>query len=98
MAIAKKKVTKKTVAKKKVAKKTVTKRKVVKNAAPVVSNIPIKTFPEKELGVWLSSRQYWNHDDWLNLLSHLIEKGFRGLVDSEEGRIAIGQFLETNRR
>lgn len=53
--------------------------------------------PTKELRAWLKGRKFWNHNDWLALLEDLRKKGYGTLTDSQDGREAIGKFLETNR-
>jgi hypothetical protein len=55
-------------------------------------------FPEKELQAWLKGRTAWNHEDWLNLLKILRQKGFGKWTDNEEGRTKLGQFLEAERK
>ena len=56
-----------------------------------------KPLPKKDLEKWLSQRSFWNHNDWLNLLSDLKDKGYHDLVASQEGKNQIGEFLEANR-
>lgn len=53
--------------------------------------------PAKELKTWLKGRKSWNHGDWLALLENLRQKGYSVLTDTQEGREAIGHFLESNR-
>jgi len=52
--------------------------------------------PSKELKTWLKGRKVWNHPDWLDLLSALRTAG-HSLVDTAEGQVAIGAYLEANR-
>lgn len=54
-------------------------------------------FPEKELKAWLKKRKHWNHEEWLDLLKKLDEKGYSKWTSCEEGRTRLGQFLESER-
>lgn len=56
-----------------------------------------KNFPTRELNQWLTNRNYWDHNDWLSLLSVLRTQGYAAWTESQEGRTQIGQYLETNR-
>jgi hypothetical protein len=56
-----------------------------------------KNFPTKELNQWLTRRTYWDHNDWLSLLSVLRTQGYSEWTETQEGRTEIGQYLETNR-
>jgi len=53
--------------------------------------------PKKELQAWLKGRTTWDHQEWLALLADLSAKGFGHWTESDEGRCAIGEFLEANR-
>ncbi len=54
-------------------------------------------FPTKELNNWLANRKYWDHNDWLSLLSTLRAQGYADLTNTTEGCNTIGKYLETNR-
>ena len=56
-----------------------------------------KSFPTKELNNWLSNRTYWDHNDWLSLLSTLRAQGYADLTNTTEGCNTIGKYLEENR-
>lgn len=56
-----------------------------------------KSFPTKELRNWLTNRKFWDHNDWLTLLSSLRSQGFNEWTETQRGRETIGQYLETNR-
>ena len=81
------------------------KKKVIKKAVnlsskkkAVTAAKPVRRFPEAELRTWLQGRSFWNGDDWGNLLASLHSLGYAELVNSNEGRDAIGAFLEANRQ
>ena len=52
---------------------------------------------KEHLRSWLRIHQEWSHEDWLDLLESLEEKGYDELVASQAGINAIGEFLEKNR-
>ncbi len=52
----------------------------------------------KELDHWLAQRCSWSHQDWLDLLAHLRKHGLGELTFIQEGRDAIGRYLEKRRR
>jgi len=54
--------------------------------------------PKREMLRWLKERAEWNHEDWLYLLDNLRAQGFAEYTDNEEGQIALGQYLEENRK
>ena len=57
----------------------------------------VPRMPKKELQAWLKGRTTWDHQEWLALLADLSAKGFGHWTESDEGRCAIGEFLEANR-
>jgi hypothetical protein len=59
---------------------------------------PKKRFPKKELNSWLRQNQEWNHAQWNDLLEDLKQQGFAEWTSSEQGRDALGLYLETHRR
>lgn len=54
--------------------------------------------PKKEMLSWVRSRSSWDHQDWLALLDDLRDQGFAYWTDSDEGRTALGEYLEANRK
>ena len=96
---AKKATAKKATAKKAPAKKATAKKAPAKKAP--AKKAPAKTtrkFPKKELNAFLRKNTEWDHNMWTGLLSELEEIGFGFLTETEEGRDAIGLYLETNRK
>ena len=69
-------------------------------ATPVakVAPAPAAEFPKTELTAWLKTHKSWNHDQWSALLADLKKKGYGAVVDNQQGRDAIGLFLESNRK
>lgn len=57
-----------------------------------------KTFPIRLLNAWLKGRLYWSEDDWQVLLASLAEKGYGHLTSRQDGRDALGLYLETHRQ
>jgi hypothetical protein len=55
-----------------------------------------KRFPKKELNLWLYKNMTWNHGQWLKLINELTKNGFEDWTSTEEGKDALGLFLETN--
>ena len=66
----------------------------------VRDNLEEKTeiLPTQELNKWLKEKSYWNHDEWLQLLNDLKEKGYGELVIDQQAIDSIGLYLEKNRR
>ena len=54
-------------------------------------------FPTRELNSWLKEHKFWSHDEWLNLLNDLRDKGFTQWTDSQDGCNQLGMYLEENR-
>ncbi len=51
----------------------------------------------KDLDGWLVGRTCWNHEDWLNLLGDLRQKGYSDLIETPKGQELMGLYLENNK-
>ncbi|MEI8346601.1 MAG: hypothetical protein WCG27_03985 [Pseudomonadota bacterium] len=60
-------------------------------------NLKRSPFPEQELTYWLKNRQRWNHQEWLELLESLKQKGYADWVENNDGHREIGLFLESRK-
>lgn len=85
--------------KKSLPKKTASKKVEAETTVEVETTKVNRTeFPTEELTSWLQERFFWNHQDWLELLDSLRNKGYYSLTDSSEWQTNIGNFLESNRK
>ena len=85
--------------KKSLQKKDASKKVEAETAVEVeTTKVNRSEFPAEELTSWLQERSFWNHQDWLELLDSLRNKGYSSLTDSSEGQTNIGNFLEANRK
>jgi hypothetical protein len=57
-----------------------------------------KAFPFRLLNAWLKGRRYWSEDDWQTLLASLAAKGYGHFTSRQDGRDALGLYLETHRQ
>ena len=78
-------------------KKNVTPVKVTAGRLTTICGSTRTTFPSSELNKWLRTRTYWNHEDWLHLLTDLRQSGYSCYTETETGKTEIGNYLETHR-
>ncbi|MBF0105613.1 MAG: hypothetical protein HQM16_09845 [Deltaproteobacteria bacterium] len=69
-----------------------------KTTTATTRNVVENVFPTNELNKWLSTRTFWNHDEWVGLLNCLRDKGYKQWTDTQEGQTKIGMYLETKRQ
>ena len=53
--------------------------------------------PTKELDQWIKGRVVWSHQEWVQLLESLRNKGYQQAVDNYEWQKAVGKYLEEAR-
>ncbi len=59
---------------------------------------PKKRFPKKELNSWLRANKDWSDQQWNQLLGDLTDQGFQEWTTTQQGKDALGLYLETNRK
>lgn len=77
---------------------TKTERRRIARPAEIKMPAPSAHALKSELNIWLEPRTCWNHEDWMNLLGDLREKGYTDLIDTPKGQELIGRYLELHRK
>ncbi len=72
-------------------------RRRIARPADVRLPVPSAQALKEQLNTWLQTRNCWNHEDWLCLLSDLRERGYSDLIDTPKGQELIGRYLELNK-